>query len=337
MPIVSALAVSHAPMVFDGGDGCTFAAAQRIQALPGTLKEDWRTLFRATREAAEMAKATKPEVIFLNTPHGLSLWNSHAVCLNARAKGNAEWNGQWTEYDVNVALDSDLAKAFLEHLQGDNIPADRITAFDAECEAPLCWGEVVPLWFFRDLTSAGVKVVIFSSPESSMIDHAPLSEIAKFGRSIAKFLNGLEQRILYIATGDLSHNHETDCTLSLYLPDPRWKLPTSSSALPFDLSIEHWVQCTPLASGDVTQPAKTTEKCSAKWDETTYKVAEQWLAKATNLKGTVHSCGIYEFGVLHGILAADVEGRTTYDAHLLCRLAPTYYGVMVAAFIKNDA
>ena len=336
MPLVSSLVLPHGAMVFDGGDGCTAAAAQRIQALPETLKEDWRTLFRATREAAEMAKATKPEVIFLNTPHGLSLSDSVAVYLNTRAKGNAEWNGQWTEYDVNVTLDSDMARKFLEHLQRDYIPANGIAAF-GPCEAPLRWGEVVPLWFFRELTSAGVKVVIFNNPVSNMRRQEPLSEVTKVGASIARFLNGLEQRVLYVVSGDLAHSHETDCTLSLYLPDPRWNMPKSSSALPFDLSIEHWVQCTPLASGDVTQPAKTTEKCSAKWDDTTYKVAEQWLAKATDLKGTALSCGIYGFGVLHGILAADIEGRATYDAHLLCRLAPTYYGMTVAAFIKKDA
>ena len=335
MPIVSSLAVSHAPMVFDGGEGCTAAAAERIQSLPDTLKEDWQTLFRAVHEAAEMAKATNPEVIFLNTPHGLRLSDSFAVYLNSKAKGNAEWNGLWAEYDVNVPLDSDLARAFLEHLQGDNIPAIGVAPFDP-CEAPLRWGEVVPLWFFRDLTNAGIKVVIFSSSISSETDQSPLSHVSKLGRSIARFLNGLEQRVLYIASGDLAHTHETDCTLPLYLPDPKWGIPTSKTALSFDLSIEHWVLCTPLAREGVAEPVKTTVKRSAKWDQTTYKDAEQWLAKATGMKMSAFSCGVYEFGVLHGILAAEVEGRATYDAHLLCRFAPTYFGLLVAAFIKGE-
>ena len=109
-------------------------------------------------------------------------------------------------------LDSDLAKAFLDHLQGDNIPANGVAPFDPREKAPLRWGEVVPLWFFRDLTSAGIKVVIFSSPISSMTDQSPLPHVSKLGRSIARFLNGLEQRVLYIASGDLAHTHETDCT-----------------------------------------------------------------------------------------------------------------------------
>ena len=323
-------------MVLDGGGGCTAAAAERVQSLPDALKEDCRTLFRAAREATEMAKATNPEVIFLNTPHGVSTCNSHSVYLNTRAKGNAEWNGHWTEYDVNIPLDSDLAKAFLDHLQGDNIPANGVAPFDPREKAPLRWGEVVPLWFFRDLTSAGIKVVIFSSPISSMTDQSPLSHVSKLGRSIARFLNGLEQRVLYIASGDLAHTHETDCTLPLYIPDPIFDMPPprSETALSFDLSIEHWVLCTPLATGGVADPVKTTVKRSAKWDKTTYKDAEQWLARATGMKMSAFSCGVYEFGVLHGILAAEVEGRASYDAHLLCRFAPTYFGLIMAAFIK---
>ena len=334
MPIVSSLALPHGPMVFDGGEELT-ATADRIQALPNTLKKDFRAVFRAFREAAEMAKATRPEVIFLNTPHGMSFRNSFAIYLNSRAKGNAEWMGQWKEYDVNVTLDSDLAKAFIEHLQRDNIPANGITAFGTKCEAPLRWGEVVPLWFFRDLTSAGLRVVIFSNSISERPrDQEPLSELIKFGKSIARFLNSLQKRVLYIASGDLSHNHETDCNLSLYLPDPRWALPPSATALTFDLNIEHWVQCTPLDLGDLAQPSKTTEKRSAMWDKTTYRVAEQWLQKPTNMEK--YSCGIYGLCILHGILSAEVEGRATYDSHLLCRLAPTYFGMLVAAFIKKD-
>ena len=338
MPVVAALAVSHSPIAFNGGEGRTAAAAERKQALSETLKEDCQTLFRATREAAEMAKATNPEVIFLNTPHGVSTWNGHAVYLNARAKGNAGWEGQWTEYDVDIALDSKLARAFLEYLQDENIPANGVAPFNQLLEAPLGWGEVVPLWFFRDITSAGIKVVIFSSPASSEMYNLPLSGVAKLGRSIARFLNGLDQRVLYIASGDLAHNHETDCTLPLYLPNPKWQLPSSNSAvaLTFDLSIEHWVLCTPYATRDMTQPVKTTEKHSAKWDKATYKDAEQWLAKATDMKGNTLSCGINEFGVLHGILAEEVEEGAAYNAHLLCRLAPTYFGQIVSVFIKED-
>ena len=336
MPIVSCLVLPHGAMVFDGGEECTSSATERINALPTILKDDCQTLFRACREAANMVKATKPEVIFLNTPHGICLSNSHCVYLNTRAKGNAEWNEQWTEYNVDIALDSELANAFLEHLQKDGIPAEGMRAFSA-CEAPLRWGEVIPLWFFRDLTAGGdsIKVVIFSNPFQKRREKQPLTEVTKVGRSIEKFLSGLEKQVLYIVSGDLAHSHKTDCTLPLYLADPRWNMPTSDVALTFDLCIEHWLKCTPLESGSTTAPMKTKEKHSTTWDGASCRVAEQWLSKATDLKSSALSCGIYGFGILQGILSAQVEEKAMYDAHFFCRLAPTYYGMAVAAFIKT--
>ena len=334
MPIVSSLVLPHGAMTFDGGEGVTASAAERINALPESLREDCKTLFQASRDAAEITKSTKPDVIFLNTPHGICLNDAHCVYLNSRAKGNAEWNSQWTEYDVDVSLDSKLASSFVDHLRKDGIPAEGMRAFTA-CEAPLRWGEVIPLWFFRDITASGmVKVVIFSNPMATSRKELPLSEVARVGRSIATFLNSLKERVLFVVSGDLAHSHKTDCTLPLYLADPRWNMPTSESALPFDLCVENWVKCAPK-DASVTGPAKTRDKSLTTFDVNSYQSAEYWLSKGTALKGQALSCGITGFGILHGILSAEVEVRAVYESHLLCRLAPTYYGMIVAAFVKK--
>lgn len=337
MPLVSSVILPHGAMVFDGGDGCTAAAAERLQKLPESLRGDCQTLFKASCEAADIAKATKPDIIFLNTPHGVCLSNSHCVYINSKAKGNAEWNYQWTEYDVNVDLDSELAKSFVEHLQKDSVSVEGMLAFSA-CEVPLRWGEVIPLWFFRDLTAAGVKVVIFSNPLKRR-QPLRLSEVVEVGHSIANFFNGLKQRVLYVVSGDLAHSHKTDCTLPLYLADPRWDMPTSEKALPFDLCIERWVRCwvrcTDYSSENVTGPIKTKEKHLVTWDGASSGNAEHWLSEAMDLKQVALSCGIYGFGILHGILTSEVKRKVAFDAHLLCRLAPTYYGMAVAAFIPK--
>jgi aromatic ring-opening dioxygenase LigB subunit len=291
-------------------------------------------MYNAISEAAQMAKATNPDVIFLNTPHGIKLVSNFSIYLNSKAKGNALWNRQWVEYDVEVDLDQELAKAFLQHLQSDGISAEGMCVVDSSLEAPLRWGEVVPLWFFRDMTAAGVKVVIFTNP-LDWGQPLTLPTATKYGCSIAKFLNNLDQRVLYIATGDLAHSHKTDCMLPLYLPDPRWNMPVSKKALVFDLCIENWVRCTEYSEEDPMEPAKTTEKHSTVWDGTPGSSAEQWLSKAMNLKEVVVSCGIDGFGLLHGILSSELERKATYDAHLLSRLAPTYYGLAAAAFIKK--
>lgn len=333
MPLVSSVVLPHGAMVFDGGEGCTAAAAERLRNLPESLRDDCHTLFKTSCEAAEMVKATKPDVIFLNTPHGLCLSNAHCVYLNSKAKGSAEWNNQWMEYNVSVDLDSQLAQAFVEHLQKEGVPVEGMNAFGA-CEVPLRWGEVIPLWFFRDLTACGVKVVIFSNPLKRK-QPLMLCDVAEIGSSVGKFFNSLEQRVLYVVSGDLAHSHETSCTLPLYLADPRWNMPKSKTALPFDLCIEHWIRCTSYSLTKETGPVKTKEKHFVTWDSASCKNAEQWLSRAMDLKQTALSCGIYGFGILHGVLMAEVKGKTNFDAHLLCRLAPTYYGMAVAAFISK--
>ena len=336
MPIVSSLVVSHAPALFDGGDGCSAKAAVRQHDLADlkALKEEFRTAFKGTYDAAEMAKATKPEIIFLLTPHGMLTPNSYGVYLNSRAKGNAEWISQWSEYEVDVALDVDIANKFIEHLQGDSIPAVGIAPFDLELVAPLRWGEVVPLWFFSDITLAGVKVVIFTWP----LNGQNPSETSKAGASIVKFLHQLPKRVLFVTSGELSHNHKTECKLPIYLPDPKWHLPKSPEALHFDLYLEHWVLCTPITSEDEKKPVKIAKVNPAKWDKSTYKFAQQWLARARKLQDTydLYSCGIHGIGVVNAILVAEVEAGASYDAHVLYRVAPTYYGMMAAAFIKNN-
>ena len=279
MPLVSSVVLPHGPMVFDGGAGCTPADTERLQKLPETLRDDCQTLFRGTCEAVDMARATKPDVIFLNTSHGICSSDIFCVYINSKAKGNAEWNDQWTEYEVNVELDSYLAKTFVEHLKKDNIAAEGILLAFTEYELPLCWGEVVPLWFLRDLTANGVKVVIFSDPLKRKLPfHLP--EVAEVGQSISKFFNGLKQRVLYVVSGDLAHSHQTDCTIPLYSPDPRFNMPTSDQALPFDLCIEHWVRGTPYSPDNIPGPKKTKVKHSVTWDGTASKNAERWLSKA---------------------------------------------------------
>ena len=159
------------------------------------------------------------------------------------------------------------------------------------------------------------------------------------GRSIAKFLRALDQCVLYVSSGDLAHTHETDCQLPLYLPDPKWNLPPASdTALPFDLAVENWVKGVTFSAEHAKGPLKSLEEKRVKWDGIAAKEAAQWLSEAISLKdpaGT--SCGLYGIAVLHNIIAAEIEKPgTSFTSHCLCRLAPTYYGMMVAAFVKDQ-
>ena len=254
MGIVSCLILPHGAMTFDGNPNGGSPTTERVKVISELQKCDCNALFAAYSKAAEAVKATSPDVIVLNTPHGMCLSGAVGVYLNDRAKGNAEWNGQWTEFEVDVALDTVLSRKLLDHLQNDGISAEGVTAFTV-CEMPLRWGEVIPLYFLQDITRAGVKVVIITNPVSKMEE---LSETSHMGRSIAKFLRALDQHVLYVSSGDLAHTHETDCQLSLYLPDPRWNLPSASdTALLFDLAVENWVKGVAFSAEHAKVPLKS--------------------------------------------------------------------------------
>ena len=340
MVIVGCVILPHGAMTFDGNPNVAenTPTAERIKTILATQRQDCGVLFNSCSKAAEIAKSTSPDIIFLNTPHGICLSDALGVYLNPGAKGNAEWNSQWSEFEVDFKLDVDLAGKLLGHLQSDGIAAEGITAF-SKCEMPLRWGEVIPMWFLQDLMQAGgkkeMKVVIFSNPVNKRRDPTPLPSVTNVGCSVANFLRGLDQRVLYVVSGDLAHTHKTDCRDQLYLPDPRWTLNASPTALPFDVCVENWIKGVPFTEKDKTELVKSTEVYVTQWNATVAKDAEQWLSKATDLKSSALSCGIFGFGVLHGLLLAEIEQGAKFTAHFLCRLAPTYYGMMVAAFVRD--
>ncbi len=338
MVVVCSLILPHGAMTFDGHPSPTGKmATERVRSISETQKRDCRTLFTSCTQAAELAKATSPDVIFLNTPHGICLSDTFGIYLNPDAKGNAEWNAQWSEFEVDVTLDTELAAKMIEHLRRDGIAAEGINAFTC-CEMPLRWGEVIPLWFLQKFTLAGVRVVIFSNPRNRMRNACSLSDGSSVGRSVATFLRGLEQRVLYVVSGDLAHTHETDCQLPLYLPDPRWHMPPAAdAALLFDFAVENWVKGTTFSEDQAAKVVlKSTEGTTVDWNSQKASEAAQWLSKAISLKGSARSCGVYGFGILHGLLVAEAEAQgAKFKAHFLCRVAPTYYGMMVAAFVRE--
>ena len=342
MVIVGSVIYPHGTMIFDGNPNVADGTptAERIKAISVTQRQDCRVLFTSCSKAAEIAKQTSPDVIFFNTPHGICLRDAVGVYLNSTAKGNAEWNRRWNEYEVDIKLDVNLSSKLVDHLHGNGIAAEGITAIESMFDMPLQWGEVIPMWFLQDLMSVRgkeAKVVIFTNPVNKVKGPTPLASAANIGRSIATFLRGLDQRVLYVVTGDLAHNHKTDCQNELYLPDPQWTFTSSPIALHFDVCVENWIKGVSFTPKEEKRELiqKSTNEYTIRWDAAIANDAEQWLSKAIALQSPNYSCGIFGFGVLHGVLLAEIEQGTRFTSHFLCRLAPTYYGMMVAAIIRD--
>ena len=64
-------------------------------------------------------------------------------------------------------------------------------------------------------------------------------------------------------------------------------------------------------------------------------VSQDSLKRALSLQPTALSCGIRGFWLLHGLMACLTDTVQGFSAKFLTACAPTYYGMMVAYFIRS--
>ncbi len=282
-------------------------------------------LFHATANACEKIAELKPDIVILHTPHGLSLSKSVGVYLNNRAKGNALWNEKWDEFKVDVPLDTELALKIIKHFEEDGIDAQGVNSF-ARTEAPLRWGEVVPLWYLEQQFKTSGQQPRYVILSQSMKRGDLSKDKMAIGNSLAKLFNEVDARVVFAVSGDLSHAHTHNNTDNpLYFPDPRWNMPKSDKAVVFDRAIEGWASSIDhnLIESDTQLPP--CEKARI-WDIT---MAPAWLDLAIELQPQALSCGIGGFIVLHGILS---QYDKKIHSQVFGRFAPTYYGMIAVTF-----
>ena len=266
----------------------------------------------------------KPDIVVLHTPHGISLSKSVGVYMNSKAKGNALWNEKWDDFEVDVPLDTELATKIIQHFEQEGIDAQGVNSF-ARTEAPLRWGEVVPLWYLERQFKKSGKQPKYAILSQSLKKGDFLQEKMAIGASLERFLSKVDKRVVFAVSGDLSHAHSHSYSdIPLYLPDPRWNMPKSDHAQIFDRAVEGWANGSDpaLIELDIQLPSND---CSI-WNIT---VAKEWLQQAVTLQSKALSCGIGGFVVLQGILS---RCNAPIHSQVLGRFAPTYYGMAAIVF-----
>ena len=126
----------------------------------------------ATRAAMEVlgrrCAAARPEVLVVATPHGTRVEGTICVAGVARAAGTLHWKGR--QIEMNVPVDGPLTDLIVAQARSNNIPI-AVASFGGnrrdQSTIPLDWGTLVPLWFLghgRNLTGYGD--VLAPTPES---------------------------------------------------------------------------------------------------------------------------------------------------------------------------
>ena len=310
MPLIGGVIMPHGALILD----------PTRSEMPKELSTSAKKLHDACVAAADAIEAQRPDLILLYTPHGLIADGVDMnIYTNESASGSCEWMGSWAEHRVAVRCDKAAAESLVDTLKNAGCSAASLCAFSGY-DAPLRWGEAVPLSFLRRVTArpggAGARTIILSHGPSSTGVRCELAaqriEATKhMGATISEWCAGRTERILLLISGDLAHTHGNDRAplLGNGEKDPRYlnpKYPVADpSAMAFERAIQFWIL---------------------------HRHWESLRTHALNDMPKALCCGYEGFVMLHTALRLH-ESSCAFVPKLFAHEVPVYYGMLVATFL----
>jgi aromatic ring-opening dioxygenase LigB subunit len=151
---------------------------------------------RALQTARSRAAALHPDTFVLLSPHAPMMTRKMGVSLASGYEGDL---ARFDARDVVVKADGDerLARAILERATQSDIPVGAIASPGETVD--LDHGSMVPLVYLMADTKRRCKLVLLSFSLLSLQEHA------RFGAAVGEAAIEAEQRVLYVASSDLSH------------------------------------------------------------------------------------------------------------------------------------
>ena len=184
MSILAAFAVPHPPIILpEVGHG----EEQKIEVT-----------IEAYRLAMQRAAALHPDTIVLTSPHATLYSDYFHISPGKHAKGSfAQFRAP--EAEVEADYDTDFVRALEEYCAERDIPAGTL----GEREPMLDHATMIPLHFLNEYHTEYRLVRIGLSGLPPLMHY-------RFGQCIAEIASRLDRRVVYIASGDLSHKLKED-------------------------------------------------------------------------------------------------------------------------------
>ncbi len=179
MSVLAAFMVPHPPLIVpDIGRG----SEKRVQ----------KTIDSYEKVAKEIA-ALEPDTIVISSPHSVMYYDYFHISPGEGAYGDFARFGA-PQVSFTEEYDSELVKEIEKICVNENFPAGT----KAERDPELDHGTMVPLYFIRKAYKGGkiVRIGLSGLPYES---HYRLGEIVKTAA------DNLDRRIVFVASGDLSH------------------------------------------------------------------------------------------------------------------------------------
>ena len=181
MPVIGAVAVPHPPLIMpEVGHGDEKAISKTIEAYRAVMKE---------------AAALRPDVAFIVSPHAHCYQDYFLISQWHFGRGDF---GAFRASELQIECDYD--EEFVEAL-GEAFKRSEISGGTGNfigLSDPLDHGTMIPLRFLQEFLP-DIKVVRMGISGYSPLDHY------RAGQAIAKVAEAQDKRLLFIASGDLSH------------------------------------------------------------------------------------------------------------------------------------
>ena len=179
MSIIAAFMVPHPPMIVP-------------EIGRGSEKQVEKTI-KAYEKVAEEITALKPETIIISSPHSVMYSNYFHISPGGEARGSfAEFGAPQVKFDVKY--DEELVEQLTALADTAHFPAGTL----GEKKPSLDHGTMVPLWFilkkYKDF-----KLVRTGLSGFDLLKHY------EYGMLIKDAVEKLGRRVVYVASGDLSH------------------------------------------------------------------------------------------------------------------------------------
>ena len=179
MPIIAAFMVPHPPMI--------------VPAVGRGSEKQVKTTISAYERVADEIAELKPETIIISSPHSIMYSDYFHISPGGKATGSFAQFGA-PEEKFEVKYDSELVNLLSQKASYSGFPAGCL----GEKKKELDHGTMVPLWFIMKKYT-DFKLVRTGLSGFDLMKHY------EYGKMIKETVEELDRRVVYIASGDLSH------------------------------------------------------------------------------------------------------------------------------------
>ncbi|MBR6239133.1 MAG: AmmeMemoRadiSam system protein A [Lachnospiraceae bacterium] len=152
---------------------------------------------RSYEKAAEEIASLKPDTIIISSPHSIMYSDYFHISPGRHAVGSfASFNAPDVSFSEDY--DEELVDEICTLADKIDFPAGTLGQKDSRLDH----GTMVPLYFIRKKLSS-CKIVRLG------LSGLPLTDHYRFGQLIKEAVDNLNRRVVYIASGDLSHKLQT--------------------------------------------------------------------------------------------------------------------------------